>query len=947
VSGDSGLFYEPAGGESLTCDQAHRQIERLVEDNDLKEVERALLHAHLRVCPACKALLDSHRRLETRLKDAFSRLDTAPGFSDRVLARLPTLGSAEAPDWSRRGSRASLPATRKNSSISSVGVRSFRATAWLIAASVMMLAGLTVAYFVVKLREPNALPTVVGLDEAVYRVKANGREVRLDAKESLVRGEVVHSAHRPAKLQLADSSGVMSRPPIGSLTLAPESSFCAINRHTYKLISGAAYFQVEKNRPKASASETFEVDAGGQATVKVTGTAFVIDLRTTAAGGTSVPLVAVQEGTVVVEVRGAAGSTNVTAGKELLLKPGALAQDSDINSRLAQVTENPAVAVGPPPPLKSVHPPAMVTLPVQATPSLSNRAFNWNAKVKGRQPLAGKTLAEGVSMIADALDRPKELLDLAEQLRKPLFAGTTLSFSVNGEMPVKAILSWMGRDIDGAFDPGDEKQPARFTTATRKHAEGDAGSGLPPEEIRQSLEAKVEENLPLAGELSELLERLGSRCGVTIIVERGEWSDKYRALSRSADFALPGQTVIQKLDALLGALHLGCAWYDHVLYVDVPSHIEVLTTCERKSPLAPQLVGQPLNAEWVRELKSLLATLRYPPENQALSASLLPLSKLYTDAALSGKPVFAYVAEPNAEGVRYRTGLLGSAALRGVLLALSSETPPVQSAPLTQPAPREVQDMDAWLAQLRMNHVIDSRARFPAFTNKAIVFKNLLLGDALEWTTWICGFGLRLDEKGVLVLDEKTACYGPPALQVLSLNALAERYAPLAKKLSDVFKRVLPAAYPTFFAGVEFRCIGGKLVFMGDLRQVLIAQRVRSALEHALENNEFKPDNWLPPGSASVRKNLAEPFASGSPKLSGTFAGLLRNSELSSQLRCTLLVDPAAMREHAGDQIAELEVEGASIGKVLELLAQKAGMKVVLEGDIIWLRTPSGSRQQQ
>ena len=78
------------------------------------------------------------------------------------------------------------------------------------------------------------------------------------------------------------------------MTLAPDTHLQARNRHQYVVQRGAAFFDVRKDRPQV-ANEFFEVEGSGVGTVRVTGTAFSVDLRTI-----SSPVVVVKEGTVEV-----------------------------------------------------------------------------------------------------------------------------------------------------------------------------------------------------------------------------------------------------------------------------------------------------------------------------------------------------------------------------------------------------------------------------------------------------------------------------------------------------------------------------------------------------------------------------------------------------------------------------------------------------------------------
>src|SRR5579862_7352470 len=80
---------QPAKLDVMSCQQALRQIERMMEDGDLKDVERRLLFTHIRACNSCKQELQRARNLELRLKDTFDALDTRSDFAERILSALP------------------------------------------------------------------------------------------------------------------------------------------------------------------------------------------------------------------------------------------------------------------------------------------------------------------------------------------------------------------------------------------------------------------------------------------------------------------------------------------------------------------------------------------------------------------------------------------------------------------------------------------------------------------------------------------------------------------------------------------------------------------------------------------------------------------------------------------------------------------------------------------
>jgi hypothetical protein len=321
--------------------------------------------------------------------------------------------------------------------------------------------------------------------------------------------------------------------------------------------------------------------------------------------------------------------------------------------------------------------------------------------------------------------------------------------------------------------------------------------------------------------------------------------------------------------------------------------------------------------------------------------------RLRGDAALSGRPAIVgdVNLDPNpAAGpeLRYHSGLLGEAVMGVLLNTLQAGSPPVPgtAALLSQPVPSgAIADVETLAKLAQPLHVgIAPGAKPQPFTKLAFVAKNIHLGEALEWSAWLSGCGLRQEKNDVWAVDDLAACYGRPALQVVSFATLAEQHRALAPELPQIFARLLPELHPTFFSGTQFVFVGHRLVFTGDRRQLLLAQRLRTALEGAAPATPQEARDWKPASRQALEKNLAEPFQALTPKLGGSFVAALRQGALGSQVRSTLLVDPAAMRDKASLEIPEFDTTGLTVGKVIERLASAAGLKMVLDGDVIWLR---------
>jgi hypothetical protein len=918
---------EPPGG--LTCDQARRQMERLVEEDDLKDVERVLLMEHVRGCAPCRGQLDSLRRLEARIKDAFAGLDTLPAPEGRSTS-----------PWAKTER---VPAVR-GPSVSSVQRSAVRSMTRFLGAYAI-LAGVAAALLVslgfVYMRYGRATdlaPSVKELGGTGWKTKGgDGKSLPLKAGEALLPSDRLTTGNSPLDLSLASGTQAVSR-----VALAPGSELRALSRSSYRLVKGAAYFDVRKDRPRSRLDETFDVDAGGLATVRVTGTTFGVDLTAAGPGGV---LVFVEEGTVQVEAPMLPETARLAAGQEI-----SVSQNGTSSLQASLGGRAPWLALLAP--LAPKNPPPAVAQPgegVAANAHLTARKeLNWDAPVAS-VVLLDKNLAEGLAALGEALGKPPQLVELREQSQGPAVNTTaTLTFSVHHRMPLQAVLRWMARDLSLRFEPPAAGRPPRFALAAANESPGSPSDGVLPEFARRALDAPVPEKIAGVTTVYALAEFLGARSALTMVVDDA-LAERYAANARKPGFALPGQTVAQKLDALLALLGAGVAWYDHVLYVAPVARIETLTMVTRHALPGRQLVGQPLNPLWARDLKDTLAAQCYPAEKAAVPASWLPALRLPGDAALAGKPALADVAwdlnQPEGPRLRYRAGVLGEAVACNVLTALRGESPPVPSAggliSQTVPPGATVADIESLIEQARpfLRVQVAQGVKPQPFAKLAFVNKNLRLGEALECAAQLAGCGLRQENNDLWVVDTPAACYDRPAMQVLSLAPLAEQRPEMAPELARFFARWLVQFHPvTFGQAPDIRCVGNRIVFTGDRRQLQAAQRLRAALESAGPANAAEAQAWQPPARAAIAKNLAEPFAGGDAPLSGTFAGLLRRAALSAQLRCTVVVDPAAMREKADIAVNGLDVAKRTVGDVLLRLAEAAGLTVAIEGDVIWLR---------
>ncbi|HYF48328.1 MAG TPA: hypothetical protein VEJ63_02920, partial [Planctomycetota bacterium] len=441
---------EPAfshGPSDISCEQARRQIERFVEDNDLKETERVLLSKHVKACAACHAVLDQAQRVQARLKDAFSTVETSRSFQQRLkdaLLKTEILPAPEAPAskkpstpvstnigtpqtirQSQTQTRNSEPElieakvtgplseisdapTRRLETGAHVRQRSVVRTIWAarVPVAALLLIGLGIGMIYVRSRNSapdDAPPTLMAISGSGTVTKDNGLSQPLTDGHVLQPKELLNAGR--ATLSMTLTSG---QSPIARVLLAPGSALRAQSRRSFTVTGGSVYFQVFKHRPRASANETFEVHAGTHGTVRVTGTAFVIEMSTPDGA-----LVAVEEGSV--DVRQPDGVIGLAAGQELVFGPGRRPRDSNLAARLAWM--NPPAVVSTPPALVSGTKPAAPAVPPVVPRDVKPAQFDWSADV-GPLALYGKTLAEGVELLAEKLEQPAPLVELVEHARK-------------------------------------------------------------------------------------------------------------------------------------------------------------------------------------------------------------------------------------------------------------------------------------------------------------------------------------------------------------------------------------------------------------------------------------------------------------------------------------------------------------------------------------------------
>jgi len=909
----------------MSCDQARRQIERMIEECDLKEIERALLFSHLRGCATCKTILENYRRLESRVKEAFVPLDTRPDFTQRLLRALPGPASAEAPNWMRAKGRATTDLKDDDSRRALIPPSKRRRWSWRayalplsVAALVLIgLGGMLIKY--AGRHAPNdASPLVSEVNGTGIRTHV-GNSASLKPGNSLSPDDLIISGSDPLTITLVSAQQVLAR-----VTMAPNSNLQARNRHQFIVARGAAFFEVRKDRPR-EAGEFFEVEGPGLGTVRVTGTSFGVDLRNTAA-----PVVVVKEGTV--EVRQSGGlPVTVTGENELDVKSGKVVA-SNSSARLNWML--PQVQIAAPWPSAAQVPPQ--NPPVPATAAIAAKP-EWNDVVQKAQ-FKDRNLSDGIAMLAEARNMalPEQLQELRAHVQG---FDKHLSFSIYSRMPLSTAVAWIARDAGTLrFELNANAGKAYFKTVAMNEPVAAPSNGLMPESVRQNLERTIDELPGESRELCDVLDRLAHRSEVTIIADRA-LRDAFAIAVKKVP-PLAGERVRQKLELLLEHLNANAAWCDEVLYIASPSRIEALTRVERISPGIQALLGQPALREWNLSFNQLVTQQNFPAAGVATHGSSLPL---LSDSELAGKSpyqILETVRDGETTRLKYRAGVLGDAVLNRTLATLSGESAEVSNAAaFSQPLDAGPIESVALLLENKIKP-LQQLAPSPAgikiepLGRGAYVSKGQTLGDALQWATWLSGCGLRQTE-GALIIDSVEACYGKHELQVLSLAPILEKHPQLADELPRQFSQMLRAFHPYFFPDRTY-ALAGKVAFEGNRRQLMLAQKLRRALKEALDAGQVNLQSWRPRAIAQIEANLARKF-SNSP-LNGRFDGLLRNSGLSAQLQCSVLVHPGDMKQAARVDIQDGQItKRETVGEIMNQLAERAGLKMVIEGDVILL----------
>ena len=902
------------GAAALSCEEARRQLDCLIEEGELKPTERALLAAHLNACPVCRKDLEGRRQLEARLKEALTALDTAPGFTQRLLQRLPlpATGASSSRRAAPRASSGVRPIVSRTPSgrgpRATVGVwRTWSLRALAAAALLLITVGLWWHW------RPAASvhdrPLVLGHSEGGGKLLRDGQEHAAEAGPRLQRQDILTPGAQVFHFALTSEAR-----PLADVKLAVGAELEVIARHRYALRQGEAYFDVSRDRPQAE-QETFEVKTE-LGSIQVVGTAFGIIVPKS---GDNVTVLVDRGSVQVVPVTG--GSATLDAGRECdLPKTGGVSAVRSIQpGRMAQLRPT-AVATAPPAPSPAPRAGAPVT-PTSVAPAPPRPApgFDWSVPVK--LDFRGKTLEEALAVLAECRGNPPELRALAKAA-KDLGPQPPSALCQRQPMPLAATVRWLARESGLRFEP-----PGKFRPAAPGELLGPPEPGEPPAAWREALEGSIA-GTTAQGEWARDLDRVAARGNVTVLVAPG-------ANPRPTSAGPMRGSLAGALTRFAEAADLEWAFYDGLVYLAPPAQVEALTRVERTGP-AGAWMGEPGVPEWQLSLKKLA---------QSLAADSAGRPVLGTGAP----PLLRNVeVHPDDADLHFTSGVAGARALSAAFRLLEQGSPSAASPAALLDEQRVTgafRDLAAFQQQAAQRHVRvelpkDAEQAFPA---QSFVARALPLGQALEWAARLRGFGLRAGA-GVIQVAPPRECYGPPALQAVSLAPLARRFPRGARELPHALMVQARAAYPELLADVKDAWLPLKdtLAFRGDLRQLAAVQQVLHELELALRDPppNFDLAAWKPEWRAELEKDLAEPFqGDGSGTLpAGAFAGLLRQSGLFVQLRTTVLVSPEAMGRVAAKQIPALDVRGQSLHQVLQTLARAAGLRVVVEDGVVWLK---------
>jgi hypothetical protein len=224
-----------------------------------------------------------------------------------------------------------------------------------------------------------------------------------------------------------------------------------------------------------------------------------------------------------------------------------------------------------------------------------------------------------------------------------------------------------------------------------------------------------------------------------------------------------------------------------------------------------------------------------------------------------------------------------------------------------------------------------------AFPMQSFAVRRMPLGRALERAARLHGLGLRL-EPGRIVVDEHDACYGKPTLQVVSLKTVAAHSPRAVLQLPAALAREAQACWPELLKGVDWLPLHQALAFRGDAQQLAAVQELTREMEHASRVEGFNPQGWKMAWRLDVERDLAKPFQGDETGTlpARSFVGLLR--EYFIPLKTAVLVDPVEMKKLGNRRVRALNVKGRTTGEALATLAREAGLRMIVEDQVIWLK---------
>lgn len=888
----------PQEGPKLSCAEALRQIDCLVEEGELKPAERTLLFAHLGSCRACRADLEQRRRVEARVREVFSALDTSPTFTPQVLAALAGKHPAHAGAPDQEGEAPSPgPLERLTRVIGGLGWG-----LWAAAATLLVLGPLTLW---LQLRGGQGAEAVASLAscEGLAVLVRDGNEMPARAGLPLRRGDVLRPGPSPDERALLfgiAADGLR----LADVRLAGGAKLRVEGRVHYFVEQGETYFLVH-GQPQHGA-DYFDVETP-LGRVLVLGTAFGVVVPS---GHAEVVTVLVDAGRVRV-LPWSGPEQTLEKGQECdLLKTGGASPPRAIQpGRLGRLRPEAGAASAP-----AREAPVERPQPSPAAPP----RLDWDTPVSGID-FRGCALPQSLGRLAQHLGGAEELQGLVRA--SALFnAEATSGLVLRRPMPPAAVVRWLARESGLRF-----VSPGTLRPAKPDEELGPPEPGALPPDWQAALDTAAE-GAAMSGEALADLNALAARAWITLLAD----VDPRLRCQLPTGAGLTLRAVLGQL----AAAGLDWAYYDGLVYVAPAPVLWKLTFVPRTRNVAAW-VGRDLVPEWGLSLRNLAQSLGSHQDGRPALAPAV-------------SPVLANVSlMPEEPRLHFTSGLSGTRTLSAALRLLEQGSPAAASPVAMLDAylvPGALRDWDELAQQAALRHTpVELRVPGRPFPAQAFLVQPMPLGQALEWAARLQGLGLR-SEDGRVVVDKEDACYGPPMLQAVNLAALSRRRPELSRELPRALASLSQAVFPELLRGTEWFAVCDVLAFQGERRQLAAVQRMARELDSALAAwpalAKFDLHGWRPAWRRELEANLAEPVSGDRSGLlpAGAFAAVLRQSGLLAQLRATVLVDPQAMEHAAAQAIPALDVRNLTLGQALGKLSAAAGLRMVLEDKVVWLR---------